>query len=379
MSAGERIWAAIRHDIGRKLLALVLALFTWTMLEQAVLDDGGGQLAVKLVQSLDEAAADRAATEIPAIYLIVPPTLIARDIRPQEVRLKVKGLKDDVQGLNMWAFLEFDERDLGTATTGWVEVSRTLGREGFRSRGESPELTLFRVNGESTVDVKLRLARRATRSLPLGPANVTLAGEPAKGFQADKERATVVPGQVDVSGPAGAIEDLAAGKVQLQLAPVSVLGRNATVQQSVGLSAAAQAEDLRLETLGGKVQVIVPVVPLPIEIELVQVPVDYRNEEALKLRRFTLVERPPDTVDLRVRGPQSELGRFQNSKEDLLARIRPQLDWSQARLLDGPNTVDLECFTIDLSLDVQVTGIGVSGVSGPPRVQFKLEALAEGP
>ena len=58
MSVGQRLWAAFRHDIGRKLVALVLALFTWAMLEEAVLDDGGGQLPVKLVQSLDEAAAE---------------------------------------------------------------------------------------------------------------------------------------------------------------------------------------------------------------------------------------------------------------------------------------------------------------------------------
>jgi hypothetical protein len=376
MSLGERVWTAIRHDIGRKLVALVLALFTWAMLEEAVLEDGGGQLPVKLVQSLDEAAADRASTGLPAIYLIVPPTLIARDVRPQKVTLKVKGLKDDVQGLNMWAYIELGERDLGGGGAGWAEVSRTLGRAEFRSSGGSPELTLFRVNGESTVDVRLQLARRVTRSLPLGPANVTFAGEPAKGFVADRERATVVPGQVDVSGPAAAMDDLAAGRLQLQLAPVTVAGRNATAQQNVGLSEAASAELLTLETSTGRVQVTLPVVPLPIEIELVQVPVDYRNEDALRLRRFTLVDRPPARVDLRVRGPQAELSRFASNKEDLLARIRPQLDWSRASLVDGPNNEPLDCFTIGLSLDVQVTGIGVNG---PPQVQFRLEALVEGP
>ncbi|MBM3984625.1 MAG: hypothetical protein FJ296_02865 [Planctomycetes bacterium] len=376
MSPGERAWSAIRHDIGRKLLALVLALFTWAMLEEAVLDDGGGQLAVKLVRSVDEAAVDRASTEVPAIYLVVPPTLVARDIRPQRVTLKVKGLKDDVQGLSMWAYLEFSERDLGDGATGWVEVTRTLGREDFRSRGEQPELTLFRVNGESTVDVRLQLARRVTRSLPLGPANVVLAGEPAKGFQAEGERATVSPGQVDVSGPAGALEDLAAGRAQLQLAPVSVLGRSTTASQSVGLSAASLADDLELQTPAGKVQVIVPVVPLPVEIELVRVPVVYRNEDALKLRKYTLVERPPDWVDIRLRGPQSELGRFQNNREELLVKVALQLDWSRASLTDGPNSAPLECFTRDLSVDVQVTGIGASAA---PKVQFKLEALVDGP
>jgi len=376
MSVGQKAWAAMRNDIGRKLTALVLALFTWAMLEEAVLDDGGGQLAVKLVQTLDEAAADRASTELPAIYLVVPPALIARDVRPLKVTLKVKGLRDDVQGLNMWAYLEFTERDLGGNLAGWVDVSRTLGREDFRSRGESPELTLFRLNGESTVDIHVKLARRVTRTLSLGPANVALGGEPAKGFQADKERATLLPSQVDVSGPAAAMDDLAAGRLLLLLAPVSVDGRGATVQQNVALSDAAQRELLALGTPTGKVLVTVPVVPLPIDLDLVLVAVDYRNEDALKLRRFTLVNRPPETVDVRVRGPQSELGRYVNNKEELLTRIRPQLDWSLPSLTEGSNRVPLQCFTLDFSQDVQVMGIGVSG---PPVVEFTLEALVEGP
>ena len=376
MSVGQKAWAAIRHDVGRKLLALLLALGTWGLLEARVLDDGGGLLDVKVVTSLDEAAADRNRAEVPAIYLIVPPTLIDRDVRPQKVNLQVKGLRDDVQALNMWAYLEFDERDLGGDGASWVDVSRTLGREDFRNRGEPPELTLFRLNRESTVDIHLKLARRVTRAMPLGPANVVLAGEPARGFQSDKNRATVLPGQVNVSGPSAAMEDLAAGRLLLQLAPVSIDGRSASVQQNVALSDAAQRELLSLGTPDGTVLATVPIVPIDIELDLVLIPVVYLNEDALKTRRFGLVDRPPATVDVKVRGPQSELGRYVNDKEELAAKILPVLDWSRASLTDGPNRHALDCARIDLSQDVQVLDIDRSG---PPKVQFTLEALVEGP
>ncbi len=115
-------------------------------------------------------------------------------------------------------------------------MSRTLNRESFKSRGEPPNLTLFHIGHESTASLTVTLASRATLNLALGPANVQVAGQPAKGFAADTSRAAVLPNVLDVSGPSNVIERIRADASVLKLAPVPVDGRSGAVTQLLGLA-----------------------------------------------------------------------------------------------------------------------------------------------
>jgi len=372
MNVAERAWTALRRDIGRKLTALALALLTWFLLERQVLDDGGGLLDVKVVQSLEEAYADRVETGLQAIYLVVPPSLIVLDHKPARVRLEVKGLRADVQALSLSAFVELGEKDLdgGDEST----VLRTLGRQDFKSRGEAPELTLFRLDRDSTVDLRIALARRATASITLGPANVAIEGRPAEGYGFDPERSQVNPNVVDLSGPRSAVDAVLAEPAKLQLAPVSLAGRKDTLTQNVALGAEALARRLSISTRDGKVLVTVPVAAEPVDVPLVLIPVDFENEDWLATRKFALAERPQATVDVVLRGPRPELARY--TTEELARQFRLVLDFRTASLFPGANRAPLEVYRRELSSSVQVLA---ADAAARPTVQFQLEEVLEQP
>lgn len=372
MSLLDRAWALLRRDIGRKLTALALALGTWFLLESLVLDDGGGQLEVRVVASLDEANADRAQTGLPAIYLVAPPELIVLDHTPKRVRLEVKGLRDDVQALNLSAVVELGEKDLAGGDE--ATVIRTLGRADFKSRGDPPELTDFQLNRDATVDLTIALARRATASLALGPANVAVDGKPAEGYAFDAARIQVSPNVVDVSGPRAAVQAVLADPSLLLLAPVSLAGRSATLQQNVPLGAQALAARLALSTRDGRVLVTVPLAAAPVDVDLFLIPVDVENADWLATRRLRLVEPSPATVDVKLRGPKPELSRY--TPEELSQQFILRLDYRRASPLAGINRPALEVYRKGLSEAVQV--LAADGASAP-KVQFKLEEVLEQP
>lgn len=372
MNLAERAWGLLRHDIGRKLTALALALGTWFLLESLVLDEGGGMLEVKVVASLEEANADRVQTGLPAIYLVAPPPLIVLDHRPRRVKLDVKGLRDDVQALNLSAFVELGEKDLAGGDE--ATVIRTLGRADFKSRGDPPELTDFQLDRDATVDLTLALARRATASLALGPANVAVEGRPAEGYAFDASRIQVSPNVIDLSGPRAAVEAVLAEPARLQFAPVSLAGRTSSLQQNVALGAGAVDARLSISTRDGRVLVTVPVTPANVDVDLFLIPVDVENADWLATRRLRLVEPPPATVDVKLRGPKPELSRF--TPEELAQQFILRLDYRRASLLGGVNRPPLEVYRKGLSEAVQV--LAADGVSAP-KVQFKLEEVLEQP
>ena len=75
MSTFGRIGASIRHDIGRKLTALALALITWVIIDKMVVGKETIVLDVRAVGTRAEAWAGYGGR--PAFYLIVPDDLQA--------------------------------------------------------------------------------------------------------------------------------------------------------------------------------------------------------------------------------------------------------------------------------------------------------------
>lgn len=377
MSLPARAFYLIRHDFGRKLTALGLALGVWFVLESVVLADLPDLLAkveIRFVPSVEAADIVRAQTSQPAVYLIVPENLILMSCKPEKLRLTVKGLKKDVEGLVLSAYVQLTEADLAGKDEN--TFTRTLNRESFKSRGDPPDLTLFRIGHESTADLTITLARRATLNVALGPANVQVTGQAAKDFVADTKLASVVPNVLDVSGPSRVIERFRADPSALKLAPVVVDGRSAAVSQVVGL---ADLPDNGLVLLGSrdnKVQVTVPVVPEPGEVVLRAIPINYLHQEsALKSRRMRLVDQPPESLDVLVRGPKSELGAF--PPDQLAQRVYQFFDFNSPDLVPGINHPHLKGFVDGLSDAVRV--YGVDNRDEAPLIQFKVELVPEGP
>jgi hypothetical protein len=373
MSLRTRLWRMIRYDIGRKLTALALALGVWFLLEDLVLGEQRPLVEVKTFTSLEAADRDRLTASRSTLYLVVPETLQMKKFLPGTLRLHLQGLKEDVRNLAVFATLEFFDKDLGAEDE--AVVTRTLGRESFKGRDRSPELTYFRINGEASGTVSITLARRTSVTLTLGPANVTTSGTPARGYRVDMGRIQVKQYQVDLIGPRALVEKYRTEPGALKLSPVAVEGAQRTVTQVVGLPAADLAAQLRLSQ--PSIEVTVPIVEEDVEVTLVSLPINYRNEQALAKKGFRLAATPPppETRDVRVRGPAPELRGLQ--LDELARRIDLVFDFETAVLSEGPNRHPLSVFKLELSDGVRV--YGMDGRDEEPRVEFKLEESSGGP
>jgi hypothetical protein len=370
MKLHHRVWRMIRHDIGRKLTAFVLALGVWFVLEGLVLDEQQPLLEVKTVPSVEAADRDRLTASRSTLYVVVPDTLQVITFQPPTLRLRLQGLKEDVRNLVVFATIEFDDSDLKGEDQAVVE--RTLGRDSFKGRDRNPELTLFRINHEATRTVSVVLARNASVSITLGPANVTTSGQPAKGFHVDTDRILVKQYQVDVSGPRATIEKFRADPGSFKLAPVSIEGAQRTVSQVVGVP--ADLVGVRLIP-PSPIEVTVPIVEDDQEVTLVSLPINYKHVEALAKKGLRLVGNPPEQCDIRVRGPAPDLRAF--TAEQLAKRIDLVFDYADVQLAPGINHEPLSVFLRDLPDSVHVYGADV-GVE-EPKVEFKLEELPGGP
>ena len=317
-----RSWRVVRKDIGRKLTALGCALLFWGVLENLVVGDRPDiKLDVRKVATLEEADQSRVNA---GIYLVVPNDLIVLGTEPSEVKLHVKGLKDDVANLNLSAVMSFDATMLAGLDEGTIPV--TLDRDTFKSRGDPPRLTYFKVHPDS---LQVRLARRATADITLSSQNVTTTGKPRQGFSFDNARTTVRPSNVTVSGPRKEIEKLRKDPTLPGLTPVDIADRSATVTQVVGLPQSLIDAGVTLQTPGSVVDVSIFLEPEEMTKVVVSVPVDYRNAEALTLNKWT-IKKKTETLDLKVIGPAAELDAIKT--DDLRRRISLVYDWADATL-----------------------------------------------
>ncbi|HEX5011376.1 MAG TPA: hypothetical protein VFY71_13360 [Planctomycetota bacterium] len=369
MKPGHRIWRMIRHDIGRKLTAFVLALGVWFVLEGLVLDEQQPLLEVKTFSSMELVDRDRLTASRSTLYLVVPDTLQMVSVQPPTLRLRLQGLKEDVRNLLVFATIEFDDRDLKGEDQAVAE--RTLGRENFRGRDRNPELTLFRINHHATETVSVILARATTVKITLGPANVTTTGQPARGYHVDTGRILVKQYQVDVSGPRATVEKFRTDPGLFKLAPVAIDGAQRTVSQEVGVPAEL-ATTLKLSQ--SPIEVTVPIVEDDEELTLVSLPINFKHPEALAKKGLRLVGNPPERCDLRVRGPAPDLRAI--TAEQLAKRIDLVFDYAEVQLAPGINHEPLHVFN-DLPDSVRFFGADVGDEE--PKIEFKLEELPGGP
>jgi hypothetical protein len=373
MSLGARALHAVRHDIGRKLTALGLAVGVWFVLEGLVLDEQNEVLDVKEVSSIEAADRERLTANRSTVYLVVPDTLQVLRWVPESMRLRVKGLKEDVRGLVMSAVLEFNETDLEGGDQ--AAVQRTLGRENFKGRDRSPELTLFRIGRDANATLTVTLVRRTSVSVNLGPGNVSVTGLPAKGYVTDGATARLKPNVVTVSGPQAIVERFGTDPGLLKLKPVSVERRNGPVTQLVGLSQELLDQKVSLSP-DDDIEVTVPIVPVDMELKVFALPVSYDNLGALDERGFKLAVPGPKTLDVLLRGPAPDLERYAQDRDALARQIRLVFDFGTAPLVDGTNKPRVDFYRGDLADAVRVFGL-----DGPdePRIEFKLEEVPKGP
>src|ERR1051326_438664 len=140
--------------------------------------------------------------------------------------------------------------------------------------------------------VKVRLERLAHRRLPV---KVDLAGMPALGYTPE---ASIAPSEVEVTGPAGKVEDLK----EIKTEPLELRGTSETVQRTVLLSWAGDFVSFTPD----HVTVTVVFQPTVMSRKFEHVEVAVRN--APERARFKVV---PPRMDLIVEGPQRLLSNYQ--------------------------------------------------------------------
>lgn len=318
----HRLWRIVRHDIGRKLTAVVMAVALWSTLQNLVTASQPLELQVHSVATQQDADSQRLATA--GVYLVVPSELIVSKVSEPRVQLTVTGPRDEVAGLNLSAVLPFFVTELGDADE--VTLKRPLERDVFTvPRGQNnPRMTGFRVRPEV---LEVTLARRESAELTLTSENVVTAGKPKDGYQFRSSRISLSPSIVGITGPRKVIEPLLADPGKLKLAPVAMTGRSVTVSQFVGLAPELAAQGVTLISGNGQVLVTVPIDSEDITKDLIAVPIEYRNEDVLKLRHQRATGYPR-TFDIRVVGPPAEIN--SRTTEELLANMLLVFDWSLA-------------------------------------------------
>jgi hypothetical protein len=354
---GFRLWKIIRRDIGRKLTAFIVAVVLWTTLANVLTEERLLQFNIQVVDTVAEADQERSRT--PAVYLVVPPELIVRDMSPGRVRVDVKGLKDDVSDLDVSAVIVLQPDALGDQDEAVVPV--LLDRDQFKGREREPSLSEFNIN-PPRIDVTL--ARKAEAELLLGPENVVVVGRPREGYAFDESSIRVTPNRVTIEGPSSAVDNLVANPGQLKLRAVSVEGRILEVSQQVDIDKEKVDRSVSLLTTGGVVEVSIPVRPRDITREVFSVPVSYENEDLLSIDKRRVVV-TTETLDLLVTGPRPVLEGL--TPEQLAERIRPVFDWSEVSLTLGDEKVRL--YRDGLPDSVRITDLD----GRPPEIHYRLE------
>ncbi|HZJ72171.1 MAG TPA: YbbR-like domain-containing protein [Planctomycetota bacterium] len=368
-SLPRRIWKTTRHDIGRKLTALVMASALWLVLQSLVIGRQPLELQVRAVATQAEADQQRLTT--PGVYLIVPDELIVRSMSDPRVHLTISGLRDEVVGLNMSAKLVFTVADLGGEDE--ITLSRPLERDSFSVPGQPmPKLTSFRVRPEV---LQVTLARRDTAEITLTADNVVTAGKPKDHYFFRSSSIKLYPNTVDLTGPRTVIEPLLEDASRIKLEPVDLSGRSSTVSQPVGLSAELREKGVTLQSGRSQDQVLVtvPIEPEDIVRELYSVPIVYRNADALELRHPPQrASNFPKSMDVKVWGPPPELnGR---TDDDLLANIVLVFDWSIVPpTFSGSATGSVKFASVGLPDTVRVTD---AKGSRDLTIEYDLETLA---
>jgi hypothetical protein len=181
------------------------------------------------------------------------------------------------------------------------DVVATVDLAGARSGRKIFHLTRGQVNAPFGVEVtqvtpaSISLAFEPTlsRSLPVVPV---VEGEPAAGYTTGQ--VTTDPPSVEVLGPEGALRHLKSAATE----PISVANATRRVRESVNVGLGDSGVRLKRPTL---VTVTIPVVPIPVERVVQQVPIRIRG-----VGRDLAAQVVPPTVAVAARGPREHLDRL---------------------------------------------------------------------
>ena len=266
------------HNAGLKLIALVLALFTWFALRG------------NMIRQSDYLACP--------VTVVVPDTVTVQNLDSLSVEIKVQGpvekvadFEPDEGTLRLDARAEAEQALAGGASSATIRLPITSSDFQLPRR-----LGLAKVRPEH---IQLRVERLERTVLPV---EVVAFGEPADGYRIVEDATRAMPSTVTLDLGAEA-----AAKIHsVKTTPVNVAGCTGTVRDKAYLLDPRSASDKRL---GPSVEVVVTIAPDLQTKELAPVPIMLLKQPNDRSR----VEVDPGTIAITVRG-----------RADLLASLGPE-------------------------------------------------------
>lgn len=359
------VYRVFRRDVGRKLVALMLAVVVWLLLTELVSGERNVPLDVRIVAT--RAEAEQLRSTVPAVYVVVPEHLLVSNLVHKTVDVYFKGLRDEVDGLEPSIVMELPlgAVALDLSDDGVAEVQLTLEPRYVKYRLGTPSVNELIFDPRA---IRIELVESSKETFDLGPWNVVVVGNPRTGHSADPMASRVEPNQVQLSGPRNALAGLRRDRSLLRLMPIDLQGQSIDVSRQVGLDHSLAERNVSLMTASGVVSVTVPVRPVAVPRQLFSVPVSYRNEDALTASGRYVLERT-EALDLLVSGPPHVLDDYTDAQ--LKTLIQPTFDWRKASFGQASEQV--------LILDTLPDSVIVSTPSGgKPEISYRLAPLENG-
>jgi hypothetical protein len=354
------LFTIFRRDLGRKLVALGLALLVWWQISVHLSDAKVVTLDIEITTLRSEA--EQASRGRKGLFIVVPDQLITRNVTHSQVTVELRGLKTEVDVLEqtLTMVLEVPADALGQENE--ADYRFVLNRSLLRSPAGAVNVKDVDIRPKQLI---LTLAERTTEVFDLGSDNVQISGAPRTGHFVSTDDCRVEPNQVELTGPRSVIADLRADPSLLKLDPIDVDGQALDVVRQVGLDRTVVDPGITLGTSGGLVSVMVPVRPDDFERELLSVPVRYDQEAHLATRNLKLVEATP-SLDLLVVGPRNVLDGLTDEK--LRRSISLVFDWRDAGLSMATDKVHIH-HELPPSLEV----LGFDGRE--PEIHYQLAPI----
>lgn len=354
---------SLRHDVGRKLTALVLGILAWVLIDSQVVGERTLALDVVQIASLDVRGPEAGDA---TFYLVVPPTLVLEEISHETVEVRIRGLREEVEDLRISRVVKLDPGMLEGEARRVIDLSLDETSDDFVVEPADAHLSKFSVHPRT---LTLTLARRARARVSLRTEVVAVTGAPREGHVFDPSKVEIVPSEVYVSGPQDLVDAVVADPTILHLEPVDVADKIARVVAQVGLDRERVDARLKMETVQGVLQVTVPIVPAPASVQLLGVAVTYRNAEALEASGRRVLSASP-SLDLRVEGPAPWFAA--QAAQDLRDRIHLLVDWAQVGSLPR-GFYDVRVLREDIPDTVRITDLA----GKRPQIEYSLEEIGD--
>ena len=261
----REVRAALRRNPGLKVVSLLLAFLLWFTINQTERDF-------------------QTTLEVPLAVRSLAPGLIVTGQPSKPIAIQVRGPRTILDGID-----ERKERmALNLSDKGAGEIRVELSAEMLR-----PELPRrLKVVSIDPMRVKVRVERLSRQRLPI---KVELDGMPPLGYTAEP---SVVPSEVEVSGPASKVDNLK----EIKTEPVAMHGAPEPIERNVFLSWAGE----HVSFTPDRVTVAVTFQPTMMVRRFEHVDVVVRGlPDALRAKLI------PPRVDLTVTGPQRVLTTYE--------------------------------------------------------------------